>query len=88
LASSYKKGVGVEKQNNLGNFDYFMITTLLSEKGFKLHNETDFYTEMWCNSNADKCFTIKRTPDKLSREVLFDILNQAGLSIDEFLELM
>jgi len=78
----------VDKQNNLDIFDYFMVTTLLTEKGFKFDNERDSLTEIWCNPNTDKYFAIKRTPDKLSRESLLDILDKAGLSIDEFLELI
>ena len=71
----------------MSGFNYFMVLALLNQLGFNLVEETGPYTEIWHNSNTNKSFEITRTSDYLSKEELLNILDQAGLTPDEFLKL-
>lgn len=73
--------------NRLDGFNYFMVTALLSIVGFQFVQETNSRSEIWFNMRTNKTFTITNVSGYLSEENLLEVLNQAGLSPDEFLKL-
>lgn len=72
----------------LDKFDYFMVTAVLNLKGFEFKEESSFGTEIWYNHTTNKSFMINKHLKKISKEDLLKMLNQAGMSVDEFLELI
>ena len=72
----------------MDKFSYFVITALLSLKGFIFKEEINFKFEIWHNPNSKKCFRIKRSSGLLSKEEVLDILYQAEISLKEFSELV
>ncbi len=77
-----------ERVNKLDKFDYFMITAVLSLKGFEFKEETRFCCEIWHDNKTKKYFEIKRNSKNIAKEDLLNVLNQAGISLDEFIELI
>jgi|GEM_PF-6990555 len=73
--------------NSLSRFNYFMVTALLSIVGFKFCQEICSGVEIWNNSDTGRNFIIKKISSCLSEEYLLNVLEQAGLSPDEFLGL-
>lgn len=73
---------------NLDGFNYFMVTALLSLVGFKFYQEIRSNQEIWKNIITEKQFIIKQTKGNLSEKCLTNILEQAGLTHDDFLKLV
>ena len=70
---------------NLSGYTYFTATAKLIFMGFKFYSEIDNNTEKWINPVTNKKFSIKKSPEKLSIDELLDILNQAEIGLDEFI---
>jgi arsenate reductase-like glutaredoxin family protein len=62
-----------------------MVTAKLIFMGFKFHSEIDNNTENWINPATNKQFLIKKYSEKLSPDELLDILKQAGIGLEEFI---
>ena len=70
---------------NLSGYTYFTATAKLIFMDFKFYSEIDNNTEKWINPVTKKKFSIKKSPEKLSIDELLDILNQAEIGLDEFI---
>ena len=73
--------------DRLNRFNYFMVTALLSLTGFEFKQEIYSGIEIWHNPKANKWFEITQISGCLSEESLLNVLDQAGLTADEFLKL-
>jgi hypothetical protein len=72
----------------LDSFDYFMVTALLSQLGFNFQQEISVKSELWYNDKSNKAFEIKRSAKILQKIELLKIIKQAGLSKEEFMNLI
>lgn len=77
----------IDNDTKLTNFSYFAVTAKLIVAGFKIYKESAYDTEIWWNPLTNKQFSIKREIKNISDKTLYDILSQAGVTIDEFLQL-
>ncbi|HBG50000.1 MAG TPA: addiction module toxin, HicA family [Cyanobacteria bacterium UBA9971] len=71
--------------NNLSGYSYFTATAKLIFMGFKFHSEIDNNIEKWINPVTNKKFLIKKSTGKLSKDELLDILKQADIGFEEFI---
>jgi len=80
----YRSEVGMD---NLDGLNYFMFTALMSIADFKYYQDIYSDLEIWKNSKTGKKFTIRKMKNFLPKAYLLKVLEQAGLSEDEFLKL-
>ena len=71
--------------SDLSGYNYFTVTAKLIFMGFKFHSEIDNNTEKWVNYNTNKKFLIKKYSEEFSKNELFNIINQAGIDLDAFI---
>ena len=69
------------------NETYFIITAKLILYGFKFNREISGNVEVWNNPITGKEFKIKRESKDISPHSLKFILNQAGISIEEYINI-
>lgn len=60
------------------------MTAKMYYLGFEFHKESGFSNEEWINPKTQKSFRIKQTSDYLSEEEVLSIINQAGITLEEF----
>ncbi|MDD3014469.1 MAG: hypothetical protein PHC34_12265 [Candidatus Gastranaerophilales bacterium] len=72
---------------NLSGYTYFMVTAKLLFRGFQFRSEISSDIEEWINPDTCKIFIIKKSFDFYSEEELFDIIEQAGISVKEFINI-
>lgn len=75
----------IDDDMKLTNLTYFTVTAKLISAGFRIHKESSCNTEIWWNPLTNKQFSIKREIKHISDKTLYEILNQAGVTIEEFL---
>ena len=64
-----------------------MVTAKFIFIGFKFHAEINSYTEEWINMKTGKIFRIKKSSDFISEDELLNILEQAGISANSFINI-
>jgi len=64
-----------------------MVTAKLIFIDFQFHTEIDSNDEEWINPKTGKIFKINKSYDFYSEDNLSSVLDQAGVSIEEFLEI-
>ena len=69
----------------LAGFNYRRITRILKRFHFKFDRQAAGSHEIWFNEERNLYTTIPRHPGDIPEGTLKQILNQAGVSIDEFL---
>ncbi|MDD3013380.1 MAG: hypothetical protein PHC34_06715 [Candidatus Gastranaerophilales bacterium] len=72
---------------NLTGYTYFMVTAKLIFTGFQFHYEISNDIEEWINPKTSKIFKINKSYDFYSENELISVLDQAGISIEEFLSI-
>ena len=83
-----------KKVNNLSKYNYFMVTAKLScanhkkipNTGFKYLRD-DLDAEIWWNPITNNQIKIEKISGFYTKEYLTTLIEQAGLTINEFIEL-
>lgn len=70
----------------LSGFSYRDIIKRLKTLGFEFYRNAAGSHEIWYNSFTDRFTTIARHNVDMPEGTMKAILNQAGISVDEFLE--
>ncbi|GBE49658.1 YcfA-like protein [bacterium BMS3Bbin13] len=70
---------------NLAGFKYRQIVKRLKKLGFEFNRQAAGPHEIWFNPETDKYTTIPNHPGDMPEGTLKAILNQAGISTDQFL---
>ena len=70
---------------NLAGFKYRKIAKRLQEFGFVLHRKGAGSHEIWCNIEQNTCITIPKHSKDMPEFTLKQILKQAGVSENDFL---
>jgi hypothetical protein len=60
------------------------MTAKMYYLGFEFHKESGCSNEEWINPKTQNTFKIKQTSDYLSEEEVLSIINQAGITLEEF----
>lgn len=71
---------------SLDKYTYFMITAKMYMLGFTIYKEIHPEEEIWINSRTQSSFKIKNKSGSFSKKELLDILKEADVDINKFIE--
>jgi predicted RNA binding protein YcfA (HicA-like mRNA interferase family) len=71
----------------LAGFTYRKIIRKLKKAGFQFDRYAKGSHEIWKNADTKKRTTVPNHPGSLPEGTVRAIINQAGITVDEFLEL-